>query len=207
MDLPEEINFEILQYYPYFRCLNKSYYHQGLHKFGNSKITCHEIINYKNTFCIYYMNGYCFEILTVKPSINYWSVQSYELTYGPGCISPDYYNNNVKLLKYTFFNLNRQDFLNKIYKKYSFLDSHTTNNILKNRFNFINTNLLFNNYTTDFNIMYSKICQLIYKLNINIDNINLFLNQYYVFKFGKLTNRHDEFLNYINVLDNYINNL
>lgn len=201
----DDVIFEILKYYKSVRCINKNYYNRMLVTYGNSKITVNEIINYNQTFCIYYLKNYDLLIHVFEPANNHlWLLKTYSIMYQPHCISPNFYNNNVTLLHYTQTVYNEAA-LEKVTANNNKYDKKTLDTILPTRFQHINTNFKVDvTIKCDFDIMYSKLCQIMVLLRENVEKINSLLDQKFQFRGGKLIDRHDEFRNYINLLDSII---
>jgi hypothetical protein len=212
---PFELQIDILKYIPCFRRLNKSFYCHGYQAFKEMyedlPISLNEIINYKQNLCIYICLNYNFEVMIINYKNNMYYTKRCELMYNPNSISPNYYNYNIYLLDHHGI-IYDEDYIKWfIYRILNnnqlFLDVETTFNILRKRnfpieknYNYIRPAM----NDSDFDVLYYKICHLIFLLNHDIINIKLYLNKYFKFKFGKLIDRHVEYNNNIKMLDEYI---
>jgi hypothetical protein len=202
--LYDDVIYEILKHYKYVRCINKDYYNRMLVNHGNSRITMNEITTYNKIFCIYKLRNYNFSAHVFIPMNNCCRVNTYSIMYAPQCISPDYYNNNVKLLHYTETTYNNH-MLKTVLNNNNTYDSITNDEILSKRFNHIKKPLDIEfKMTCDFDIMFKKLCYIMYLLRENVEKLNNLLDQKFQFRNGKLIDRYDDFTNYINLLDNII---
>lgn len=195
----DDVLFEILKYNTYVKCINKYFYLQMLTRYGNDKITFNELLNYKSDFRGYLCkNNYTFNIYLIrKNKPDSWYVYQHNLECHPKCLLPIYYNTNIIISSSTI--IARDSELKILMSKFEFYDESTTNNILSQRLNYKKESIDFYEHnTTDFDIMYNKIKHLMY-LDIDIKNL---LNQNFKFIHGKLVDRHEEYNNYIQLLDN-----
>lgn len=196
----QDILFEILKYNKYVKCINKYFYLQMLTRYGNDKITINELSHYKVPFYGYVDYHYKFiTYLACYNKPNCWYVYMYNLQSFPECVSPIYYNNNLKITSSSVISGDSE--LQQLMKKWRFYHP----SILSHRFQYKQELINFyESNTTDFELMYNKIRHLMYLSNYVI-GLNNILSKEFKFRHGKLVDRQDEFNDYIKLLTEMIN--
>lgn len=212
LNLPFDMQLEILKYNPTFRGINKQYYHDGYHVYiqyyKNKKITFNEILNYRKNYYIYAFNENV--VYYITPKENSYIVHKMLLKSEPQGIDPNFYSTNLTLEDFMGTYYATHVYKNMIYrlKAPCYIDQDTINNMMINR-NIpekeIPVKIPKLSSENDYSKMYSKISQIIYLSSV--DNVKNLLNKHFKFKFGNIVENIKEYHDYMKELDIIIEGL
>lgn len=219
---PLDVQLEILKYNSQFRTLNKTYHKEGLtifkETYGNDPVSINEYIKNinENPSCVFLWYNHNFSIKIIHKLNNVNIVNEYNIMFNPQAIDPGHFNNNVLLEcknhacyytdKQLYNHLTRENYVLNLN-----LDINTTYDILQKRNlynidkqNIIENTIIKDNDCNDFDKMYIKICNIIFLNGSHMNNIKYILDKQFKFRFGKIIERKDEYLEYIQYLDNVL---
>ncbi len=206
LNLPFDMQLEILKYNPRFRGINKKFYNNGYHVYieyyKNKKITFNEILNYKERYYLYSFNNNV--IYYINPIKNGSVVYRYLLKSYPQGIDPNFYSTNLTLEHDIDSFYNTHNYKNMIYRLKSpcYIDMNTKNNMMVKR-NIPKKDITYKvlpiSLENDYIKMYSKISLIIYLSSI--DKVENLLDKHFKFKFGHIVERFDEYNEYMKKLD------